>query len=177
MSILNLYKKLIVYYDEAGLEERILEVNNMKQLVENEQLTRYIQYEVNDWIFPFKWNQEVWDVVQVLCNGELGIRQITSAVTHINKFQHLQKLINDVQPINNRVEQPINNRVEFLTILMESNFPNFKQVNHNLPTNNNNIDLNLSIVWYKNISKMKEEMEYFKPETTYKKQKIVGENS
>jgi hypothetical protein len=140
VSILKLRGELVVFRQVEGtIKKGRLMCNRLTELQENEKLKRYEEYELNDWVLPYKWNQAFWDACQILENGCLGIRQITSGESHKNKFTHAKKLINEVNP----------KALEFLTICRASNFENFLPIDESLASIK--IPVVTDVVWYQEL--------------------------
>jgi hypothetical protein len=153
VAILRLYKSLVVHYDVDGETNDTLLCSDLIQLNLNESLKLHSEYNTNSWILPYKWNQALWDAVQILNDGMLGIRQITSGATHTNKFSHLHKLIDETKCKN----------VKFLTICRRNNFEVLQQVHVGLPSN---IEIELETVWYDELPSEDQEPQPHKKQRT-----------
>lgn len=159
ISILKLYGKLTVHNDVNGKRKpKELSCSKVIEMKENETLKPCKHYLANQWIIPFKWNQTFWDAIQILPRIVLGLRQITNAEMHVNKFRHLQSLLNATNP----------NGVEYLIICRRNNFEGFRSINLDFDEANWNIPVTLETVWYEELS------EYDKDDEAppFKKQKV-----
>lgn len=116
----------------------------MIQLRKDESMKVCSQYQTNDWILSYKWDQALWDAAQVLDQTVLGVRQITCSTSHPHKFAHLKPLNDAAQPT----------RVEFLTICRQKNFESFKEINVGLPPD---INVTQETVWYEELISEDEE--------------------
>jgi hypothetical protein len=142
MSILRLRKELVVFRDMEGTKTIKLKCSQLIELQENEELKPYEEYEINDWLVPYKWNQAVWNAGQVLEDGCLGIRQIMSGESDKSKISHAIKLIEAANPQS----------LQFLIICRQSHFENdFTAVYESLAPIRDRMQVSIEQVWYEEL--------------------------